>query len=85
MYNFFIGIVIFMCQFHGAKFIPGRYLLFCYRKNLLIMHSFTQGWYDGIFDWRASHYSLDSCLVSSGHVLFIPLYQSCSCLTQVLY
>ena len=28
MYNFFIGIAIFMCQFHGAKFIPGRYLLF---------------------------------------------------------
>ena len=25
MYNFFIGIAIFMCQFHGAKFIPGRY------------------------------------------------------------
>ncbi|XP_073258242.1 uncharacterized protein [Porites lutea] len=22
MYNFFIGIAIFMCQFHGAKFIP---------------------------------------------------------------
>ena len=25
MYNFFIGIAIFMCQFHGANFIPGRY------------------------------------------------------------
>ena len=30
MYNFFIGIAIFMCQFHGAKFIPGRYFTpFC--------------------------------------------------------
>lgn len=25
MYDFFIGIAIFMCQFHAAKFIPGRY------------------------------------------------------------
>ena len=76
MYNFFIGIAIFMCQFHGAKFIPGRYFtLFgvnhseslskCFhtlnllpKKFLICAQFFTQGCYDGIFDWlMASHYS----------------------------